>query len=100
MKPAIYSTNAEADLEEIADYIARDNPRRALSFISELRAAGSRIARTPRGSPLVSGYETKGLRRRAYGNYSIYYRLNQDAVEIARILHQARDQEAALEKLK
>ena len=28
---------AEQDIESIGDYIARDNPRRALSFIRELR---------------------------------------------------------------
>ncbi|MGP1276409.1 MAG: type II toxin-antitoxin system RelE/ParE family toxin, partial [Caulobacterales bacterium] len=32
-----FSPAAERDLEEIADYIAQDNPRRALSFIAELR---------------------------------------------------------------
>ena len=29
---------AERDLETIGDYIAADNPSRALSFIAELRA--------------------------------------------------------------
>ena len=29
---------AEQDLETIADYIANDNPARALSFVRELRA--------------------------------------------------------------
>jgi len=33
----VFSALAEADLEEIADYIARDKPRRALSFIGEIR---------------------------------------------------------------
>ena len=28
---------AELDLEEIGDYIVRDNPRRAISFIGEIR---------------------------------------------------------------
>ena len=29
---------AERDLESIGDYIAEDNPRRALGFVAELRA--------------------------------------------------------------
>ena len=33
-----FSPLAELDLEEIGDYIARDNPPRALSFIEEIRA--------------------------------------------------------------
>ena len=35
---------AEQDLEAIADYIAVDNPVRALSFVRELRAQCQRIA--------------------------------------------------------
>jgi plasmid stabilization system protein ParE len=31
------SAEAEHDLEAIGDYIARDNPHRAISFIRELR---------------------------------------------------------------
>ncbi|PZX36942.1 ParE-like toxin of type II ParDE toxin-antitoxin system [Roseinatronobacter thiooxidans] len=30
------TAEAEGDLESIADYIARDNPARALSFVREL----------------------------------------------------------------
>jgi hypothetical protein len=38
---------AEPDLESVGDYIARDNPRRALSFVQELRAQCSRIGVMP-----------------------------------------------------
>ena len=33
-----FTSEAEGDLEQIADYIAEHNPRRALSFIRELRS--------------------------------------------------------------
>ena len=32
------TAEAEYDLETISDYIARDNPARALSFLQELRS--------------------------------------------------------------
>ena len=32
-----FSRRAEADLKEIATYIARDNPARAVTFVQELR---------------------------------------------------------------
>jgi toxin ParE1/3/4 len=35
---------AEIDLEEIGDYIALDNPKRAVSFIREIRQHCERIA--------------------------------------------------------
>lgn len=34
----VFSPMADLDLEEIGDYIARDNLKRALSFIEEIRA--------------------------------------------------------------
>ena len=36
---------AERDLETIGDYIAEDNPARALSFVAELRAQCTKIAK-------------------------------------------------------
>jgi len=39
---------AEIDLEEIGDYIALDNPKRAVSFIREIRQHCEQIADGPR----------------------------------------------------
>jgi toxin ParE1/3/4 len=35
---AYFTPQAEIDLEEVGDYIALDNPRRAISFIREIVA--------------------------------------------------------------
>jgi len=37
----VLSNQAEIDLEEIGDYIAADNPVRAVSFVREMRGAFS-----------------------------------------------------------
>ena len=50
--PCSFSPLAEIDLEEIADYIARDNPRRALSFVRELRERCEKIAAFPEAARL------------------------------------------------
>jgi toxin ParE1/3/4 len=49
MKPLklSFSPRAAIDLEEIGDYIARDNPRRALSFLDELEEECGRIKLRP-----------------------------------------------------
>jgi plasmid stabilization system protein ParE len=39
------SAEAERDLEDIADYIAKDNPVRAMTFVQELRAEPHRFCR-------------------------------------------------------
>jgi len=60
---------AEAELEAIADYIARDNPRRALSFVQELRDRCLSLVDMPLAFPLVPRYEDRGIRHRVHGNY-------------------------------
>jgi len=44
---AHFTPQAEIDLEEVGDYIARDNPRRAVSFIRETRQHCEKIADGP-----------------------------------------------------
>ena len=92
----VFAKAAEADLEEIGDYIARDNARRALTFVRELRAKAQDIGSMPRAFPLVPRYEHRGIRRRPYGKYLIFYRVEDDRVSIVHILHGARDYEALL----
>ena len=88
---------AEQDLEAIADYIARDNPARAVTFVRELRAQCKRIASNP------LGYRERpelapGLRSCAHGNYMIFFDVLPDVVEIVRVLHGARDLLCALDE--
>jgi toxin ParE1/3/4 len=87
---------AEADLEAIGDWIARDSPTRALSFVAELRDACMTIAHLPTGYAIVSRYERFGVRRRVYGNYLVFYRVGPSAIEVLHVLHGARDYEAIL----
>jgi toxin ParE1/3/4 len=44
---AHFTPQAEIDLEEVGDYIALDNPRRAVSFIREIREHREKIADGP-----------------------------------------------------
>jgi plasmid stabilization system protein ParE len=90
------SDEAEQDLEQIADYIARDNPRRALSFILELRTRCEELLDTPNGFAIVPRYERYGIRRRVHGNYLIFYRVETAKVVIVHILHGATDYGAIL----
>jgi toxin ParE1/3/4 len=92
----ILTSAAEAELEAIGDWIERDNPDRALTFIRELRRACETLVEMPRGYALVPRYEHTGIRRRVHSNYLIFYRIVPDAVEILHILHGARDYEPIL----
>ncbi|HYF55901.1 MAG TPA: type II toxin-antitoxin system RelE/ParE family toxin [Salinarimonas sp.] len=92
----ILSARAVADLERVGDSIARDNPRRALTFVQELRVTCLRLAQHPARYPLVAAHASTGIRRAVYGNYLIFYRVGQDAVEVIAILHGAMDYEGIL----
>ena len=89
----IFSRLAEADLEGIGDYIARDNPRRALSFIVELRRQCAKIAEAPQAYRRRPELGTD-IRSCAHGNYLIFFQEDQGGLAIVRILHGAMDVEA------
>lgn len=81
---------AEQDLEAIADYIATNNPIRALSFVRELRAQCQRITLNPPGYRLRPELGD-GIRSCAHGHYVIFFVSDHDTVKVVRILHGARD---------
>ena len=90
------TAEAEYDLETISDYIARDNPARALSFLQELRSKCLGLADMSERFPLVARYEAPGVRRRGHGDYLIFYRVEAEKVFIIHILHGAQNYNAIL----
>ncbi|MCB1542214.1 MAG: type II toxin-antitoxin system RelE/ParE family toxin [Rhodoblastus sp.] len=87
---------AVADLVRIGRAIALDNPVRAETFVAELHDRCLRLAVMPRAFPLLPRWEDRGIRRRPFGDYLIFYRLSGDTVEILHVLHGARDYEPIL----
>jgi plasmid stabilization system protein ParE len=87
----LFTEAAESDLEAIGDWIAKDNPGRAMTFVRELRRSCVDIGPRPLGYPFVEHRRGEGIRRKVHGNYLIFYRVWLDAVEILRVLHGARD---------
>lgn len=92
----VLTAEAVADLDGIGDYIGRDNPVRAASFIQQLIDKAQDLAEMPERFPLVQRYENFGIRRRTVGKYLILYRIRENRVRILRFVHGARDYEALL----
>ena len=92
----VITAEAEADLEAIGDYIARNNPARTLSYARELYQLCLDIADMPQAWPVVPRYEHYGIRRRVHGRYLIFYRIRADRITILHILNGAMDVEAIL----
>ena len=92
----VLTAEAFGDLERIGDYIARDNPARARSFVQELIDKARQLGDLPKGFPLVPRYAHLGVRRRAHGRYLIFYRVEPDQVTVIHVLRGAQDYEALL----
>ena len=80
----------EDDLEAIADWIAEDNPRRAVSFIREIREEFRRI-----GDGLLH-YQLRrqigdDARLAVVGRYVILFRADDNVVRIERVVFGGRD---------
>jgi toxin ParE1/3/4 len=84
------SETARSDLDEICSYIAQDDPDAADKFILAIASRFPLLASMPeigrQREELVAG-----LRSFPVGNYIIFYRVIEQGVEIARVLHGARD---------
>lgn len=90
----IFTQRAERDLEAIGDYIAQDNPVRAVSFVQDIRARCQKITHMP-GAPLVvERIEDVPVRKVLFGHYRIYYAWleGEDIVLILHVRHGARSE--------
>jgi toxin ParE1/3/4 len=84
------SDEARRDLTGIGQYIAQDNPARALSFIDEMTAKFRIVAERPLSFPARDDWHPD-LRSSLHRPYVIVFRVTDDHVDIVRIFHGARD---------
>ena len=91
----IIAPSARIDLLAIGDFISRENPARAATFIAELNAACMQLAQNPMAYPL---HPTLGeeIRVRFYRSYAIIYRIDPNRLSVVRVSHGARDLESLI----
>ena len=80
----------EGDLDDIASYIAQDNPRRAVTFIHEIRAKFLEVRRNPLVYQLRPDIGEEA-RMATVGNYAILFRVIGEVVRIERVTYGGRD---------
>jgi toxin ParE1/3/4 len=90
LKRVLFSPRARIDLQEIGDWIARDSPRRALSFVAELGRDAEAIGHSPEAFPRREDLHP-GLRMAVHRPYLIFFTTDGEVVRIERVLHGARD---------
>jgi len=87
----VYSKRALADLEQIADYyVAHASRTIAESIGHQFETVINRIARNPESAPRVS--QRTQVRAATVNRYPfrIFYRLNDDTIDILHIRHTSR----------
>jgi toxin ParE1/3/4 len=82
---------AEADIEAIGSWIAKESPSRAISFVQQLRKSCRQVGDMPKGFIVVQRYLDFEIRRKPFRDYLIFYRIKNNAVEILHVVHGARD---------
>lgn len=91
---------AEEGLLDIGEYIALDNPARAISFIDELTSSLIKTLSTfPRSAPVAEDLGlSEEIRVYSYGNYNCYYRVidTDEAIEVLYIFNASRDVQALI----
>jgi toxin ParE1/3/4 len=78
------------DLEEIADFIARDKPGAAKAWVRKLAAEFAVIHRNPLIFPFAPEIGP-GFRKALVGRYVLLFRTQGDVIRIERVLHGMRD---------
>jgi toxin ParE1/3/4 len=81
---------ARADLIEIGDFIALDNPGRAASFAAEIEGRMREAAEPPRSYPARDELH-EGPRSARHGRYLSCFLEVGDEVRVVPVLHGARD---------
>ena len=86
----MFSSFVESDLDAIADYIAQDNPTRAVTFLAEIRAKLLAVAHQPLLYRLRAEIGADA-RVALAGRYVILFRIVGEVVRIERVVYGTRD---------
>ncbi|ADU32171.1 type II toxin-antitoxin system RelE/ParE family toxin [Evansella cellulosilytica] len=90
MVELVWAESAVKDLEGICNYIAQDSEEYANIFASRVIDTIETIGIFPSSGRVVPELNNDMIREMVLTNYRIIYRINNEKVEIVRIIHNAR----------
>ena len=79
------------DLTAIRDYIAQGSEYYAAEFIQRILQTAQKLAQFPELGRVIPEIQDSTARELVFQNYRILYRLKQDRVDIAAVIHSRRD---------
>lgn len=72
-------------LQEIEDYIAKDNPSAAIKFSDKLISLAKTIIHNPRKGRIVPELSLENIREVLYKNYRIVYLIKENSINVLTI---------------
>jgi toxin ParE1/3/4 len=81
-----FSPTALSDLEDIADYIARDNPIAAEQWVDKLVEAAEKIASHPRSGRAVPEIGDPRIREVIVREYRVVYRVEEKRLLVLTVI--------------
>lgn len=86
------TANAEADVAQVWEYLAQDNPEAATAFILRLEKQIDTLENFPERCPPIPENRLLGAayRHLLFGQYRAIFRMTGDCVIVMRVLHGAR----------
>ncbi|UTR12154.1 type II toxin-antitoxin system RelE/ParE family toxin [Evansella sp. LMS18] len=85
-----WAETAVKDLDHICAYIASDSEEYARIFARKIIDTIETAAAFPYSGRIVSEMKIETIREKVLMNYRIIYRINNDSVEVVRIVHNSR----------
>jgi len=82
---------AEAHLDGIYTYIARDSKAYALRTVDKITKRSKQISAFPQSGRKVAEYDSERVREVFSGSYRIIYYIKSDQIDIIAVIHEAMD---------
>lgn len=84
-----WTAEAEAHLDGIYHYIAKDSPLYASRTLDKLTRRAEHLIDYPRVGRIVPKYDNPNLRELIVGSYRIIYRITSDHIDVLAVFHGA-----------
>ncbi|MCU0534762.1 MAG: type II toxin-antitoxin system RelE/ParE family toxin [Hydrococcus sp. Prado102] len=86
----VWSSKAVEDVDAIATYIARDSPSYAAAVVQKIIDTTRYLLECPMAGSIVPEFSDPTIREKSAYTYRIIYRVQEDVVTIAAIIHTKR----------
>ena len=87
---ARWTHKARHRLQQLHDYIAKDQPENAQRFVDRLTRRADALAKHPLIGQVIEQYQRDDIREVYEGRYRMIYRVLPDSIDILTVRHGAR----------